>query len=319
MSTTKAGYYQNPSTKTKTLILVPAGASIPSNWLYFGPTNSLGWAVTAYIDPATPPLLTTSGSTMNTVSTTSSQVVPVISNQPAISQNVSDGSTYITPSGAYVQSSTSGLALPDSWQKTSTIPSGQAVVVDPLTGTGISATGGVARVSTGGNYQTPQGNVVNLPAGSGVPDSWVDTSVANIDTTGKDIIQAPDAAAVVANYKAMQTLSLIAGAVGVGGLIWLGSSIIFDPEGAARILSRINDIKTLLVDSGTIMAVVIGLAGVGFLSYEFASAYVRNNYDIAATMADLLSSFLVTILEAVVDSVVDFFKKIASAIADAIF
>jgi len=314
----QAGYYWNGTSQT--LILVPAGASIPTSWKYMGLTNVFGWPTINYIDPSAPPLLTTSGTTMNTVSTTTSQVVPVISNQPSISQNISDGSTFITPSGAYVQTSTSGSPLPDGWTRTSEIPAGQAVIVDPLVGTGISADGGVARVSTGGNYQTPEGNVVSMPSGSGIPASWIDLSVRpDIDITGKDIIQAPDAAAVVANYKAMQTLSLIAGAVGIGGLIWLGSSIIFDPEGAAKILSRINDVKTLLVDSGTIMAVVIGLAGVGFLSYEFASAYVRNNYDIAATMADLLSSFLVTILSAVVDSVVDFCKKVASAISDAIF
>lgn len=200
------------------------------------------------------------------------------------------------------------MALPNSWVKVdaTTIPATANVV------SGITAASyvGIPRISDGGNYQAPNGQIVAVPSGQGVPDLWVSTSEANIDTTGVNIIQAPDGNAVAQSAYVVKVLTGIATAAGVAGLAYVGYLVITDQDAALRILKRLGMIKDVLYDTAQITLCVAALATIGFASYEFWSAYERNGGDIGATLGDLISSVFVTVLTAIADGLIDLVEKI---------
>lgn len=312
MVSAKAGYYRPSSANT--LVLTKAGDQIPTSWAYIGPTNPTNWPVTVFASPTAPP----TASTIATVAPTFVAPPAETSGTTAVVPKVSDGSVYVTPSGTYVQTANTGLQVADSWQQVSVVPPGSSVVVDPLVGTGFtSPPGSDSRTSSGQVYITDNGTYLAVPAGQQVPTGWVDTTAANIDTTGKTILQAPDGNAVA---KSAAFTRLITGILAIGGasyLAYLGYQVIKDPESVISTLKRMNMFRDLLSDAAQISGFLLVLAAAGFAAYEFTSSFVANDFSISSTIADLVSSSLVVVLEACVESVVDFWKKVAEAIANA--
>jgi hypothetical protein len=266
-------------------------------------------------DPPSPVTPTPSPAAQQVATPTSIPSTPAL----GVAQ-VSDGSTYLNPSGGQLIQVPQGQPVPDLWVKQTTPPAADANVIQaPFAPIPV----GDNNISTGETFVNPgNGAYVNVPAGNVVPNAWMRVPDTEIPPSA-NVIQGQDVAGVT--QQAMQqaqltkTITMILTGVGIAGATWLGYQIVTNPAMAAEILKKYTVLKDFVTSSAQIATALLVIVGISFGSYEFFSFYEANDGDIAATVGDMLSSALVIALEATAEGIIDLVKKLAEAIWDAIF
>lgn len=242
---------------------------------------------------------------------------PSIPSTPALGvAQISDGSTYLNPSGGQLIQVPQGQPVPDLWVKQTTPPAADANVIQaPFTPIPV----GDNNVSTGETFVNPgNGAYVNVPAGNVVPNEWMRVPDTEIPPSA-NVIQAPDVATVV-NQAATQAevasvLKKLVPVLGVAGFAYLAYLIIMKPNSARQFVERLTLTKDIVVD-GAWIAIAGGiLAAGGFVTYEFASYY--NHYGSAGKALEYMTedvitntlSVIIDVLLGAVKAVIDYGNK----------
>lgn len=247
---------------------------------------------------------------------------------------VSNGGTYIAPSGATVQVPPN-VAVPADWSPTTVvITDGVAnnIIVAPDTSAASVQqiqqnidTVGSAYVSDGGYYQTPSGgSVVLVPAGNPIPQTWVSVTNYITDDQKENAIVAPADIPKTQTTPIMDAVGKILAIAGVGVIGYTGYLFVYKPAELRAYIEQLKTIKELAVDSAYLAGAIAFLVGISFVSYEFMVSYEKTGTiggaigDMLAESLEFLAGVLIDTFEQLAKDLWNWIKKELSELWDAI-